>query len=233
MQAISSDGFEIDRGKCTVCGQCAALCCANSKKRVGRWVTQNDILSEIEKDRIVFANSGGGVTVGGGEPLCQPKFVTALLKHCNQMNLSTAIETCGHVKWDEVKEVFTHLNQVFMDLKCMDSAKHKALTGVGNELILENAKKIVDTAPNVTFRLPLIPGCNDSEENVAQTARYVKMLGGETRLEILAYHRLGEDKFTWMDREYALKGTQVQDGVVKERMEALAEAEGCRVVRQQ
>lgn len=231
IQAISSEGFEIDRDKCDNCGACTKVCYANSKKMVGRWVTRAEVIAEIEKDRIVYKNSGGGVTIGGGEPVCQPEFVEALLRDCRQLSIHTAIETSGYGEWDKIKGIFDHLDQVFMDIKSMDSAKHKEITGVGNELILENAKKIAEKGLNIVFRIPLIPGCNDSKENIIETAEFVSSLGENVQLEILPYHRLGEDKYTWMDKEYVLKGIAVQDKAVKREAEKLAEKHGCRVVR--
>ena len=229
--AISKEGFMIDREKCTVCGGCAGACVANSKKKVGKWIKRSEIVEEIEKDRIIYKNSGGGVTIGGGEPVCQPEFVGALLKECQLLSINTAIETCGYGEWDRIKGIFDYLDQIFMDLKCMDPKQHKKLTGVNNELILQNAKNIASLKKNVTFRLPLIPGCNDSEENVKATARFVSTLGNNVKLEILGYHRLGEDKFKWMDRDYALKGATTQPKEIKDRMNSLAESCGCKVVR--
>jgi pyruvate formate lyase activating enzyme len=229
-QAVSPDDFTIDRGKCTVCGTCTNFCYAEAKKKVGRWVTIRDILHELEKDRIVFGHSGGGLTVGGGEPLSQPDFVRTLVKDAHQLSFSTAMETCGHGKWTDLEGIIENLDELFMDLKNMDPERHKQLTGVDNALILENAEKSAKTGVKLTFRLPLIPGCTDDEENVAATARFVSKLEGNVRLEILPYHRLGEDKFEWMDMEYDLKGVQVHDEKVKRDMEELARSCGCQVV---
>lgn len=230
-QAISAKDFTIDRSKCTVCGECVKVCYANSKKKVGRWITKNEVLNELEKDRIVFYNSNGGLTIGGGEPLCQPEFVEELLREASQLSFTTAMESCGHADWDEIKNIYPYLDELFMDLKCMDSARHKELTGVSNEIILENAKKIASLGTNITFRIPLIPGINDSKENIVETAHFVSKLGNNVKLEILPYHRLGEDKFKWMNRNYELEGVQVPEKITKIEMEDLIESKGCRVVR--
>ena len=194
-KAVRPEDFGIQREKCTVCGSCTQVCYANAKKIAGRWVTRHELLAEIEKDRIVYRNSGGGVTIGGGEPTSQPRFVKALLKDCQGLNLHTAIETCGYGDWGQIGGIFDHVDQIFWDLKCMDPEKHKALTGVTNAVILENARKAAALGRETTFRIPLIPGCNDDEENVKSTARFVADLGDHVKLEILSYHRLGEDKF--------------------------------------
>ncbi len=230
-QAISPTNFEIDRSKCTVCGECTKVCYANAKKIVGKWVTRRDILNELEKDRSVFMHSKGGLSIGGGEPICQPEFVSALLKDAQQLNFSTAMESCGYGDWDKIKDIYPHLDELFMDIKCMDSARHKELTGVPNELILENAKKIAALGNHITFRVPLIPGLNDGKENITETARFVAGLGNNVQLEFLLYHRLGEDKFKWMDKDYKLAGVEVHEGNIKTEMEDLAESIGCKVVR--
>ncbi len=230
--AISEKEFMIDRSKCKSCGECTKVCYANSKKIAGKWVTKREILDELEKDRIVFTNTNGGLTIGGGEPICQPKFVESLLCDARQLSLTTAMESSGHGEWNVIKDIYNHLDELFMDIKCMDTEIHKQLTGVGNELILENAKKIADLGVDITFRIPLIPGSNDSRENIEQTAEFVIGLGGNTKLEILSYHRLGEDKFEWMDREYEMQGLEVPEASHKEELEDLIEDIGCEVVRQ-
>lgn len=230
--AISEDDFSIDRSKCDSCGKCTEVCYANSKKVAGKWITKREVLEELEKDRIVFTNTNGGITIGGGEPICQPEFVESLLRDARQLSLTTAMESSGYGEWDKIKGIYPHLDELFMDLKCMDSEKHKYLTGVGNELILENAKKIAALGTDITFRIPLIPGANDSKENVEETALFVKELGDNAKLELLAYHRLGEDKFEWMDLEYEMKGTEVPEETVKQELEDFIESLGCQVVRQ-
>ena len=229
--AISPETFDIDRDKCVKCGECTKVCYAESKQIVGRWVTVREVLEELEKDRIAFNNSGGGLTVGGGEPTCQPEFVERLLREARQLSITTAMESCGYGDWDKIKGIYSHLDQLLMDLKHMDSETHEKLTGVRNELILENAKKIAALGTDVTFRIPLIPGCNDTEENVKATAQFVSKLGDNVRLEILPYHKLGEDKFKWLDRDYTLAGTEVQSKDIKGKMDDLIESCGCAVVR--
>lgn len=228
--AISPKTFNINRALCDKCGECAKVCYAESKQLVGKWITRSEIMDELEKDRIAFNNSGGGLTLGGGEPICQPEFVTALLKDAQQLSIRTAMESCGYGEWGKIKGIYPHLDQLFMDLKHMDSEAHKKLTGVGNEIILENAKKIASIGTDITFRIPLIPGCNDTEKNVRNTAEFVRKLGDRVRLEILPYHRLGEDKFKWMDREYALEGIEVQAKDIKEKMYEIIRNCGCSVV---
>lgn len=222
--------FMIDRENCKVCGLCADACYSNAKKIVGRLIKRQDLLKEIEKDRLIYINSGGGVTMSGGEPTAQPDFVREFLKDCKNLNIHTAIETCGYGEWENIKGIFDYLDQVFFDLKCMNSERHRELTGVYNELILNNAKNIAALGKDITFRIPLIPGCTDSEENVREIAKFVSKLGNNVRIEVLPYHRLGEDKFRWMDKEYKLSGTELQPEDIKEKMNAIVKEQGCNVV---
>lgn len=208
--AVKEGTFDIDREVCTRCGVCAEKCYANAKKLTGKQVTVREMMKLIEKDRIFYTNSGGGVTIGGGEPLMQREFVETLLQTCQNSNIHTAIETCGYGEWDEIKGVFEAADQIFFDLKAMDSQLHRKLTGVGNERILENASRLAALAgqdKDLIFRIPLVPGCNDSLENVEQTGSFVSSLegnGGRISIEILPYHNLGENKYRWLSRDYPL-----------------------------
>lgn len=210
-KAVDSAAFAIDRRKCRGCGVCADICAAEAKKVVGELKSVDDILSEIERDRIFYRNSNGGVTIGGGEPLAQAGFVHNLLKRCKEKNLHTAIETCGFAKWEDICDIFPFIDQVFYDLKHLDDERHKAITGVSNQLILENAKKMAALGNHITFRIPLIPNYNDSIENISKTGEFVKQLMTQNhsiKMELLEYHGLGENKYNGLDRAYALSGTK-------------------------
>lgn len=201
--------FAINRQKCVACDNCSKVCVANAKKHVGEYRTVADVMAKIEQDRIFYRNSNGGITIGGGEPLAQPEFVYELLKQCKVKNIHTAIETCGFAKWERVYEIFNIVDHVFYDLKCIDENHHKTLTGVSNQLILNNAYNLANLNKDITFRLPLIPGCNDDEENLLATGEFVKNLAkinSSIKLELLEYHALGENKYIGLDRYYSLKG---------------------------
>lgn len=231
--AVDMENLEIDRERCKACGTCTKTCYANAKKLVGKTMSVSDLMEKIEKDRIFYRNSAGGVTVGGGEPTSQPKFVAALLKECKRLNIHTAIETCGYGQWDAIKEIFDYLDQVFFDLKHMDAAEHQRLTGVSNGLILENAKNIAEKMKDVTFRIPLIPGYNDEEENIRRTGEWVKALmtdENDLKVEILPYHALGTDKYTWLDKEYQVACRISSDAAVKKRYDDILKSCGCKVV---
>lgn len=231
--AVYSETLDFDRNKCIKCGNCASRCYANAKKMIGRQVTVRELMELIEKDRIFYTNSGGGVTIGGGEPTMQYQFVTELLKACRESHVHTAIETCGYGKWENVKDVFNYTDQVFFDLKAMDSQLHKALTGVDNEIILQNAENVARNGNEIIFRIPLIPGYNDSLTNIEQTGEFVSKLGkfnDQVFVEILPYHDLGKDKYQWLDLEYELSDIKrpVVDSV--EECKKLLAQKGCQVI---
>lgn len=197
--------MEIDRENCKKCGACARVCPSSAKRISGSDMTVDEVVNEIEKDRVFYNNSGGGVTLSGGEPLMQAEFAAAVLKKSHLHGLHTAIETSAFASTEEFLSVLEHVDEVFLDLKHMDTKKHKALTGAGNEQILENARKAAKSGKKVTFRIPLIPDCNDEEENIRKTGQFVASIGnGNTYIEILPYHRLGEMKFEWLDKVYEL-----------------------------
>ena len=232
IRACPYNAMEIERDKCRKCGACSNVCPANAKRISGQYITVDDVIREAEKDRLFYRNSGGGITFSGGEPLLQHEFVSAVAQKLHYLDIHTAIETCGFAPWRNMEQVLSHIDEIFMDLKHMDTEKHKALTGVGNELILENAKKAAALGKRTTFRIPLVPGCNDEEENIVATAEFVKsMTSDDVFFEILPYHRLGEMKFEWLDRVYELEGAETPpDDVVAHYNDIFKEA-GCNVIQ--
>lgn len=205
--AIHSDSFNIDRAICLKCGKCAEQCFANAKKTVGRMVSVDELMRIIEKDRIFYRNSNGGVTIGGGEPLTQAAFVEELLWRCGKSHIHTAIETCGYGKWDQIKGVFENTDQIFMDIKCLDPRQHERLTGVDNKLILDNAVKVAALKKETIFRVPIIPSLNDNEKNLRETGAFVESLtciNKAISLELLPYHDFGKNKYEGMGLNYSL-----------------------------
>lgn len=231
--AISENDFIIDRSLCCQCGACTETCYAGAKKGVGQWYSVQTIMEKIEKDHIIYRNSGGGVTVGGGEPALQSEFVGELLKTCHKVNIHTAVETCGYGPGAKVKAVAEHADQIFFDLKHMDCQEHKKLTGVDNLSILENAKKLAEMEKELIFRLPLIPDFNDSEENIRAAGQFAASMmhpSNRVSIEVLPYHNFGMDKYEWLSEEYALKSTPLPDKEHVERCRAFLRSLGCNVL---
>ena len=197
--------IEINRKLCNSCGQCVDACPNKALKLVGELRTVEELFQDVMKDSNFYRRSGGGVTIGGGEPTMQHKFVTALLKKCKETYVHRAMETCGYVKWEFLEEILEHIDLLYIDIKHMDSNIHKEITGVKNEMILENARKASEMRP-IIIRIPLIPGLNDSEENLLKTGKFAAELGENLlRIDLLPYHTFGTGTYEQLGRDYKLK----------------------------
>lgn len=184
---------KIDRSKCDLCFQCVDACPTKALSKVGEYLTVKEVVAEIERDELFYHRSGGGVTISGGEPLLQWQFVHRLLEACKQRHLHTALDTCGYVHWPILKKVIEHVDLVLYDIKHMDPELHKKATGKSNRLILRNVR-MIPPQTKVWLRLPLIPGFNDSTENLTELSRLGREIGVE-KVSILPYHRLAEEKY--------------------------------------
>jgi pyruvate formate lyase activating enzyme len=229
MTAVGS--VDTDRNLCVACGRCVAACEHGARCLVGRMVTPSEVLVEIEKDEVFYYRSGGGVTISGGEPLSQADFVLEILTACKARGIHTALETSGHAPWEQLAPLTAPLDLIFVDLKHMDDAVHRRITGVGGQLILDNLRRLArqPQRPEIVIRVPVVPGMNDTTGNMRQTARFARDLACVERVELLPYHRLGVHSYTATGKEYRLE--KIRPPSV-ERMNALAEllrSEGLRV----
>lgn len=174
-------------------------------KVIGRDVTVAEVMKTVEKDRQYYWRTGGGLTLSGGESLCQPEFATALLQAAQESGISTAMESMGCAKWETIEKMLPYLDQYLLDIKHMNPRKHKEFTGRSNELMIENAMKIAKSGmTELSIRVPVIPGFNDTEEEIRQIAAYTATLPNVKRMHLLPYHRLGQDKYTGLNREYLM-----------------------------
>jgi pyruvate formate lyase activating enzyme len=194
-------------------------------KTVGRDVTVKEVLDEVEKDRIYFRRSGGGLTLSGGESMCQPDFAVALLEEAHERGINTAIETTACVKWETVARFLPHLDTVLMDIKHMDSEKHYSFTNQHNELILENAKKIAHSGVDMVVRVPVIPTFNDTVEEISSIARFAVSIGVK-KMHLLPYHRFGIDKYKGLNRDYLLPDITTPDDSKMQQLLDAAKATG-------
>jgi len=171
----------------------------------GEDITVEEVLSVVEKDRVYYQRSGGGLTLSGGEALCQPEFARDLLKGAKEHGIHTALESSGGVPYEHIEAVLPYLDQYLLDIKHMDEGKHKEYTGRGNILIQENARKIAaGRMTELSIRIPVIPGFNDKPEEIKGIARFAKSLQHVKRIHLLPYHRLGEDKYKGLNRPYLM-----------------------------
>ena len=186
------------REKCDFCGKCALFCPNDAREVCGREYTADEVFEIIEKDRSFYEGSGGGVTFSGGECMLQIDFLYQILKKCKEAGIHTAVDTAGHVPFEYFKRIMPYTDLFLYDVKCADSEKHRKYTGVGNEQILINLKKLLDSYARVIIRVPVISGVNDSEEEIGKIK---KICTGAEKIELLPYHAMGEHKYEALGRE--------------------------------
>jgi pyruvate formate lyase activating enzyme len=229
--AQTMDPVKVRREICSGCGACADACYAGALVKFGDRVTVEEVLQEVEKDRLLYETSGGGVTLSGGEPAAQSLFASKLLKSLKGAGYHTALDTSGHAPWEAFEGVILHADLVLYDLKHMDPGAHEELTGVSNGLILSNLRKLSKQASKtIVVRVPVVPGLNDSTENVEAMADFLEGLGGIEAVELLPYHNLGAPKYEALGWEYLLSHLQppTRDRLVE--MKRLLEARGLRTI---
>lgn len=192
---IENGSLKIDREKCTVCGRCAEICLGDANGIIGKEVTASEVIKEVLKDKIFYDSSGGGLTVTGGEPSYQPDFTIELLSLAKNSGISVAMETCG-VGPRNFYEKAADLGTTFLyDIKCIDPERHRKLTGSDNAHIISNLHYLMDRGADIIIRLPLIPDCNDSDEDIASLSSFLNGNKGRYRYaEIMPYHTLGIGK---------------------------------------
>jgi pyruvate formate lyase activating enzyme len=197
----SEEGIITDTELCKMCGKCAEVCPAKAIEISGKTISVAEIMKEIEKERIFFDQSGGGVTFSGGEPLLQYQFLVELLDECGKRGIHTAVDTAGLATTEIILDVAKRTNLFLYDLKMMDSERHRKWVGVPNEKILENLKALSETGVKIIIRIPLIGGVNDDEENMTATARFVAALSGEKKeVNLLPYHKIAQTKYQKLGR---------------------------------
>ncbi len=218
--SLESEGIVTNLDLCAGCGVCAEVCPTKATEMSGRMTTVEEVISIVEKERIFFDQSGGGVTFSGGEPMMQPEFLLAALIELGCMSIHRAVDTSGFVAPKILMEVAEHADLFLYDLKMMDAGRHKKWTGVDNGIILENLQLLAGTGACIDIRMPLIKGVNTDLENLEKSAAFVAGLPGEKKsVSILPYHYTMVSKYQ--------KLGQVFDG---ESMSELTDAEQSEVV---
>ena len=197
----------IDRIRCIACGECTSICSYHALVLHGKQMSVREVFKAVEADKMFYDASGGGVTASGGEPLLHPEFVRTLFELCRAEGIHTCMETSGFANSSALQLLLPLTDYVLYDLKHMNTDIHRNFTGQPNDLILSNAKLVAESGVDFLFRLPLIPGINDSTENIRETAAFLKGLGNNAeRIELMPYHRLGESKYIALNKPYRLHG---------------------------
>lgn len=224
IHSISRTGEHIiDRSiDCIGCGQCVEVCMPEALKVTGEQVLISELLEYVEQDRAFYEQSCGGVTLGGGEPTAQPEAAVSLLQACKQEGLHTAIETCGYTKKETILRFAKYVDLFLFDLKHIDSDRHFELTGVRNEMILENLEELIIKRNCVKVRMPMLKGINDSEAEIRGVVEFLKPFREFKNFEgidLLPYHKLGVNKYVQLGMEYPIKGDPSLDDAELDRIE--------------
>ena len=222
---------DCDRSKCVNCGKCAEVCTPKAFYMCGTDYTVDEIMERIRKDVPFFEHSGGGVTISGGECLWQPEFLLEVLRRCKAEGIHTAVDTTGYARWEVIEPILPYTDLFLYDLKCMDSRLHKQVTGVPNELILDNARKIAAAGGRFQIRIPMMPMFNDSVEMFDAVGKFICELGDAVEVvQILPYHKLGTVKWERLQRKSVIfEAEPPKDEVVQARKKQLEDM-GLRVM---
>jgi pyruvate formate lyase activating enzyme len=217
---LGADGPITDLARCERCGLCTDACFSGARELAGRELTAAQVMAEIERDRPFYDESGGGATFSGGEPLLQPEFLLELLQTCRAGGIPTALDTCGYAPWGALDRVHPYVDLYLYDIKTLDDRKHRALTGVSNDLIVRNLRALGRRGARIIVRVPVIPGINDGAGELRAIGALVATMPSVVRVELLPYHRIGVEKYGRIAREYSLPELRPPS---QEQMAALAQ----------
>lgn len=220
----------IDWSLCTNCLECGKVCPSHAIQIVGEHKTVDESFKVAAQDKDFYKTSGGGITVSGGEALLQWEFVRDLFRKCKDAGFHTALDTSAYCPWGNMEQVLQYTDLVLFDVKHMDPGKHEEKVGISNDLILENLEKASNTT-KIWLRIPLVPGFNDSEQNMHETAELASKTGAE-KISLLPYHDWGKDKYSGLGKQYHHKGADgplEPDGAVVTKCKAILESYGLEV----
>jgi pyruvate formate lyase activating enzyme len=219
-----------DRDKCTKCQTCVSTCYSGAREFSGREMTVGQVMAQVEREIPFYDESGGGVTFSGGEPLMQPGFLSALLKACRRQEIHTCVDTSGFANWQVFEQIRGEVDLFLYDLKHIDSEKHREVTGVPNDVILENLRKLAEHGHRIVVRVPLIPGINDDERNLVESAKFLASLPHLESVELMGYHDIAQAKYEALGREYKLLGLKGPAEVAMNNAANLLRSYGLNVV---
>lgn len=206
----------IDRNLCEGCHSCVDSCPSKALSVFGKLMSVNEVLKIVEGDSIFYSRSGGGLTLSGGEPLQQASFTIELLKEAKKRRINTSMETCGYTDWHSLENACEFLDTILFDIKCINEDKHIEFTKVSNKIILSNFIKLCERFPSTPklVRTPVIPGFNDSEEDILEILDFIKGRPN-VNYELLTYHRLGQPKYEYIGREYPMGDVKLDEEKMK------------------
>jgi pyruvate formate lyase activating enzyme len=223
---LTNGTIGIDRSRCNKCGQCAQVCYPEAIKVLGQPMTIKELVKESKKDMGIYKHSRGGVTISGGEPLLNPDFTERLLWAFKEEGISVGVDTSGYVPWASIERILPYVDFFLWDIKHMNSERHRKLTGVPNELILHNARSVSEKNIPLNIRVPVIPGCNDSEENIRSTCEFARGLFSVMEVDLLPLHHLGQARYSSLNRPYPVVDIPLIPDSILQNLERLVESYG-------
>jgi len=227
---LTPGGMSIDRERCDGCGRCQEACPAGAIEVVGREITASEVFEEVLRDEAFYRNSGGGLTVSGVEPTQQPAFAEALMRMAREAGIHVALDTCGYASGEVLSRLLGHCDMVLLDLKVMDPARHRELTGVPLEPVLESARLITRSGKPLWVRTPVVPGCTDTEDGIREIAGFVAgELATVRRWDLLPFNNTCEPKYRRLGLEWGFDDAPLIGKAKMESLAAAAEEAGCRV----
>jgi pyruvate formate lyase activating enzyme len=224
-----SNGSLVTTEPCRLCGRCTEACQSDARRIVGKRISLSELIAEIEKDVIFFDESGGGVTLSGGEPLLQSRFAAELLRACRERRIHTVLETSGFAEESRFLKISLLADLVLFDLKVLDASKHEMYTGVPLAPILGNLEALAARGRMPVVRIPVVPGINDGDDDLRQFASYLRRIRVQ-QVHLLPYHRTGIEKYQRLGLTYRLPHTPAASVADLERFAAALMPAGCSVV---
>lgn len=219
----TNKGMVFDKNLCISCGACSDICPTNARAMVGKDITKDEVIKEIEKDRVFYDESKGGVTFSGGEPLMQGDFLQSILIDCKNKRLHTTVDTSGFASREVLDKIVPYVDLFLYDIKAVDDEIHKQYVGVSNKIILDNLKYLVSLGKRIFIRIPVIPTVNDGEKEVENFIQFFNAVKGFEQINLLPYHHISSEKYKRLDKVYELEDikepTEDKMNHIKERFE--------------
>jgi pyruvate formate lyase activating enzyme len=223
---LTDKTLSVNRRLCNHCGKCVQVCAAEALKMLGHPMLVEELVAEIKKDLVFFRKSQGGVTISGGEPLLDREYNLELLPRLKEEGITVGVDTCGYIPWGHIEPLLPYIDFFLWDIKHIDSGKHQQLTGVPNELILCNARLVATRNIPIYIRIPVIPGFNDSEENLSGTCEFVRGLSSVVEVGLLPLHHFGKARYASLDRVYPIESLALIPEDILQNLKRLVESYG-------
>jgi len=223
---VGPDGIVIDRDACTVCGDCVEACPHDALRITGKEMTVDEVVAMVERDSDFYRDSGGGLTLSGGEVLLQPEFARELLKRCQEAGIHTCLDTSGQGDTEALLRLLPYVDLCYFDIKHLDPRAHRAETGRSNEKILTNFIEVAKSAVPLVVRVPVIPGFNDTSDAIADIAELVAVNAPRAAVHLLPYHRYGQQKYAMLGLDYELSAAETPSPEFMNAARNIVEARG-------